>query len=152
MSDATMPEAAAKNDGTDPAKSDGTSQAVGATRRTCTMNVINKTTRPVSSVELSHLSGKVPSVLSVAHLAAGATSDSKEVNYETGFYADFDYWKIRFTLDGVDYATPNNDRCNISAEDANRTIHCRIEGSINDYKLYVDMPVSTGCSFVVKPL
>ena len=149
-----MPEQRTKNNGSDPKKADDTDVDVGATDRVCRMMVVNRTGKTITNVALMHSSGDVNTVINVASLADGDSSPEKQISYETGPAADFDYWNVSFTVKNTPkdeiYDTKNNDRCNISYEDAGGLIRCELTTTPKyggDYDLFVDMPKSSDCHF-----
>jgi hypothetical protein len=146
-----MSDASKKNDGTDPTKAEqGSDSNSKATDRTCYMNVVNKTSSTMTAIAMTHSSGPNNEVLNVPTLLANASSMQKQISFETGWWADFDYWNIALTYKGSVYTTPNNDRCNISFEDAGQLVQCEVTDKGNgDLNLYVNTPKSSGCNFVV---
>jgi hypothetical protein len=74
----------------------------------------------------------------------------KQISFETGPFADFDYWNISFQIGGAAYDTPYNDRCNIAYEDAGQLIQCIVGKHApwgGDYNLQTKMPKSSSCDF-----
>lgn len=139
-----------KNDGTDPKKKDESAAQVGATDRVCYMKIVNSTGTVITNVALTHSCGNTNDVINAATMNNGDSTPPKQISYETGFNADFDYWNISFQVGGNNYDTPNNDRCNISYEDAGQTIQCIISRETHfggDYNLQVNMPKSSDCNF-----
>ena len=142
-----------KNDGTDRSKFDPNENRVMATDRTCFMQIKNELSSTITDVTLTHSSGDTNDLLSAASLANGEESVQKQISYETGVWADFDYWNISFKIGSTTYDTPYNDRCNIAYEDAGKLIVCRIEENSHyggDHNLNVDMPKSSSCNFKKK--
>ena len=142
-----------------PTSSDGATGRVGAdpvgsTTRSCYLKLTNSSGQTITNVTLTHSSGDVNDTISQASMNNGDSSPSKQISYETGFNADFDYWNVSFSIGSTTYATPNNDRCNIESEDAGQTINCQIttDGPFGgDYNLYVEMPKSSSCNFRIDP-
>jgi hypothetical protein len=141
-----------KNDGTDLKKDDGSGKNLEATDRTCFMTIVNKSGVTITDVTLTHTSGDTNTILTAAELQNNGESVKKQIGYETGWWADFDYWNISFKIGNQVYDTPNNDRCNIAYEDAGKTIQCEILNETTwggDYTLYVNTPKSSGCKFKI---
>lgn len=141
-----------KNDGTDPKKDDGNDKTIMATDRVCRMRVTNQLSQANSNVALTHSSGDTNTVINVATLNSNDSSPEKQISFETGFWADFDYWNVSFNIGGQVYNTPWNDRCNISYEDAGGLIDCQIQEDSHyggDHNLHVGMPKSSSCNFNV---
>lgn len=145
-----MPVTRRKNDGNDVKKRDETVAEDGATDRVCRMKVVNQLGVTITNVALTHSSGDTNTVINVPSLNNGDSSPEKQISFETGPFADFDYWNVSFTLGGAIYDTPYNDRCNISYEDAGGLIQCCLTTTPHyggTYDLYVDMPKSSDCHF-----
>jgi hypothetical protein len=139
-----------RNDGTDRTKFDPKDNVVMATDRTCFIQIKNELSSTITEVSLTHTSGDNNNLLSAASLAKDELSIKKQISYETGWWADFDYWNISFKIGSTTYDTQYNDRCNIEYPDAGKTIVCRIqEDSVygGDHNLKVDMPKSSSCDF-----
>lgn len=146
-----MEELKAKNDGTDPKKNDGSSKEVDATDRNCFMQIVNNSGGAITKVSLTHSSGDTNDVISMPSMNNGDTSFQKQISYETGWFADFDYWNISFNIGSTVYNTPYNDRCNIAYEDAGKVINCIITKKTDgNYNLETKMPKSSSCNFVIK--
>ena len=135
----------AKNDGTDPKKNDGTDETVGFTTRSCYIQLVNKWGKKITNVTLTHTSDH-NDVISMLFMEDDAQSEIKHINYETGWWASFDYWNVSFTDDNNRrWATPWNDRCNISRIDEGSTVQCVIDGKDN----HLHIKVVDGCSFII---
>lgn len=139
-----------KNDGTHLKKNDGNSPEVGATVRSCFLVLVNNSGMPITNVTLTHTQGDTHDVITMSKMANGETSYQIQISYETGFWANFDYWNISFST-GIAYSTPFSDYCNISSSDEGQLVKCVITPS-SYYNLYVDTPVSDGCNFVIEPV
>lgn len=138
-----------KNDGTDPTKNDDTPDEVLATDRTCYIKIVNSSGVTLTNVALTHSSGNTNTVINAASMANGDESPPKQISFETGFNADFDYWNISFQTGGSTYDTPYNDRCNISYTDAGQTINCIVTKSGSGFNLKTSMPKSSSCDFTI---
>jgi hypothetical protein len=146
-----MKEKKMKNDGTDSKKNDGSAKDVNATDRNCFMQIVNNSGSTVTNVSLTHSSGDTNDVLNMPVMKNNETSFQKQISFETGWWADFDYWNIAFKISSSVYNTPYNDRCNISYKDAGKVISCIITRKDNgDYNLETKMPVSSSCDFVIE--
>jgi hypothetical protein len=138
-----------KNDGTDP-KKDDPANPVASTDRSCYIQIVNSIGQTITNVSFTHSSGNTNDVINAASMDPGDSTPKKQISYETGFNADFDYWNISFTMNGYTYDTPYNDRCNISYEDAGRTVQGIIQKDGvygGDHNLEISMPVSSNCNF-----
>ena len=145
-----MKEQRLKNDGTDSKKNDGLSKEVNATDRNCFMQIVNNSGHTITNVSLTHSSGDNNDVITMPTMNNGDKSYQKEISFETGWWADFDYWNISFNIGSTVYDTPYNDRCNISYEDAGKVINCNITADGSNYNLETEMPKSSSCNFVIK--
>lgn len=145
-----MKEQRTKNDGTDPKKNDGSSKEVNATVRSCFMQIVNNSGQTITNVSLTHSSGDTNDQINMPTMENGDTSYQKPIGFETGWWADFDYWNISFEIGDIFYNTPYNDRCNISYEDAGKVINCIITPANSVYNLETKMPKSSSCNFVIK--
>lgn len=135
-----------KNDGTDPKKNDGTSVEVESTTRTCFLMLTNNWGGKLTDVVLTHTMGDHNDHIAMPIMDDGTSSLKIQINFETGAFASYDYWNISFTdSNNQVWNTPNNDRCNISSEDAGQTVNCIVTNA----NLYVDTPVSSGCNFEI---
>ena len=145
-----MKEKKTKNNGTDQKKDDGSSKEMNATDRSCTIVIVNNSGSTITDVTLKHTSGDTNSEIKMPTMANGEESYPLGINFETGWWADFDYWNINFKIGNTIYDTPYNDRCNISYEDAGGIIKCEISKETHfggDYNLKIHMPKSSSCNF-----
>ncbi|WP_293861932.1 hypothetical protein [uncultured Alsobacter sp.] len=138
-----------RNDGTDPRKNDGTGKDVQATTRSCFIYITNSLAADLTEVVLTHQQGNNIDTIECAQLKSGSESPSKQISFETGFWANFDYWNISFRLNNVRYNTPYNDRCNLEASDAGSLVSCNIATRGDDIYLSVGM-ASGGCLFIIE--
>jgi hypothetical protein len=139
-----------KNDGTDPKKADDSDPGVEATDRSCFMMIVNQSGQTLTNVSLTHSSGDTNDVINAASMKDNDTTPQKQISFETGPFADFDYWNISFQIGGAAYDTPYNDRCNIAYEDAGQLIQCIVGKHApwgGDYNLQTKMPKSSSCDF-----
>lgn len=137
-----------QNDGTDAKKEDA-EHPLGSTTRSCYIRVVNKTTSALSNLLLVHSAAQVERI-GASLLPANSSSGDKPLSFETGFNADFDYWNLSLTYKGSVYSTPYNDRCNISYVDSGQIIKAEITDKGNgELNLFLNMPKSSGCNFVV---
>jgi hypothetical protein len=127
-----------------------------ATSRTCYMTFTNNLRGAITNVALTHTSGNINDTIAteIDALGQGETSYQQTIRYETGWWADFDYWNLSFTYDGKQYSTPNNNRCNIKYEDEGSVIACSINPDGPWWtagNMYLDVPLNSGgCKFGVK--
>jgi hypothetical protein len=127
-----------------------------ATSRTCYMTFTNNLSGEITNVALVHTSGNDNHTIAMDALGPGQTSFQQTIQYETGWWADFDYWNLSFTSDGKQYSTANNDRCNIQYKDEGSVIECSINPGGPWWtagNMYLNVPMNSGgCKFGVQAI
>ncbi len=101
------------------------------TRRYCKARIVNKWGVDLSQVTLRHRRHNDPKKEDKGTwdlISEGGDSPDIDIEYETGFAADGDYWWIQFTAAGRVYTVKDNKYCDLRTDDQGSVVDLTVCG------------------------
>ena len=109
------------------------------TNHRCEAYLLNNWDVDITDVTLKHTSGDHSDSLPIRKLVKGSLSDKFEIQYETGLFANHDYWWIQFTATGGNHpgtwTCKKNFYCDLRSTDDGTVV--QIQVSAGDEDMYI---------------
>lgn len=109
---------------------------VSNTNHRCEAYLLNNWDANITNVVIKHTSGDTVNELKIPELTKGSTSKNFQIQYETGLFANHDYWWIEFTANGGDHSgtwtCKTNFYCDLRSSDDGTVVQIQVSGGDQD--------------------